>query len=182
MQGGESQNEVAQRVVTRIEQIASQHPGKTPHMFYKQSWANTTMSRSAWSMIAIDAVAVWCTGQTILLILHGGVLHACYRHATGHIFHGRNVNCAINAVKVEGKKWSLVTWNDADHLHNTGFMASAFGGGGAGGWLASTSLFAICAQLFVYCVQWPKWTSIILTVRLLFHVIQWQVYEAVLTV
>ena len=49
------------------------------------------------------------------------------------MFHGRNVNCAINAVKVEGKKWSLVTWNDADHLHNTGFMASAFGGGGEGG-------------------------------------------------
>jgi len=49
------------------------------------------------------------------------------------MFHGRNVNCAINDVKVEGKKWSLVTWNDADHLHKTGFMASAFGGGGEGG-------------------------------------------------
>lgn len=97
-QGGESQNEVAQRVVTRIEQIASKHPG-----------------------------------QTILLILHGGVLHACYRHATGHMFHGRNVNCAINAVKVEGKIWSLVAWNDAGHLQKTGFMASAFGGGGEGG-------------------------------------------------
>ncbi|DBB14641.1 TPA: hypothetical protein ACH3X3_004275 [Trebouxia sp. C0006] len=97
-QGGESQNDVAQRVVSRIEQIASEHPG-----------------------------------QTVLLILHGGVLHACYRHASGHMFHGRNVNCAINSVKVEGKKWSLVTWNDADHLHKTGFMASAFGGGGEGG-------------------------------------------------
>lgn len=32
VQGGESQNEVAQRVVTSIEQIASQHPGKTPHV------------------------------------------------------------------------------------------------------------------------------------------------------
>ena len=47
MQGGESQNDVAQRVVSRIEQIASEHPGKTPHTFYKQSWANAAMSRSA---------------------------------------------------------------------------------------------------------------------------------------
>ncbi|KAL0044791.1 hypothetical protein WJX82_009713 [Trebouxia sp. C0006] len=46
-QGGESQNDVAQRVVSRIEQIASEHPGKTPHTFYKQSWANAAMSRSA---------------------------------------------------------------------------------------------------------------------------------------
>ena len=44
VQGGESQDEVAQRVVSRIEQIASQHPGKTPRMFYRQSWA---MPRSA---------------------------------------------------------------------------------------------------------------------------------------
>ena len=44
VQGGESQDEVAQRVVSSIEQIASQHPGKTPHLFYRQSWG---MPRSA---------------------------------------------------------------------------------------------------------------------------------------
>ena len=73
------------------------------------------------------------TGQTILLVLHGGVLHACYWHATGSRFHGRNVNCAINTVRVEGNKWGLVSWNDAEHLSETGFMTSAFGGGGEGG-------------------------------------------------
>lgn len=69
----------------------------------------------------------------MLLVLHGGVLHACYWHAVGHAFIGRNVNCAINIIRVEGKKWGLVSWNDADHLLKTGYMASAFGGGGEGG-------------------------------------------------
>lgn len=97
-QGGESQAEVAARVISRVEQIAAQH-----------------------------------SGQTILLVLHGGVLHACHRHAVGHEFKGRNVNCAINVIKIAGETWAMVSWNDADHLGSTGFMASAFGGGGEGG-------------------------------------------------
>ena len=74
-----------------------------------------------------------CAGETILMVLHGGVLHACHRHAVGHEFKGRNVNCAINIVKIEGQDWALVSWNDAEHLHSTGFMTSAFGGGREGG-------------------------------------------------
>lgn len=72
-------------------------------------------------------------GETILMVLHGGVLHACHRHAVGHEYKGRNVNCAINVVKIEGQHWALVSWNDAEHLRSTGFMASAFGGGTEGG-------------------------------------------------
>ena len=82
----------------------------------------------------VTEVAVWtCAGQTILLVLHGGVLHACYRHAVGHEYHGRNLNCAINVLKVEGSKWAISDWNDASHLEQTGFMTSAFGGGAEGG-------------------------------------------------
>ena len=72
-------------------------------------------------------------GQTILLILHGGVLHACYRHAMGHEYHGRNLNCAINILKVDDGKWAVLGWNDAAHLKETGVMKSAFGGGAEGG-------------------------------------------------
>lgn len=81
----------------------------------------------------VKSVCFDLAGETILMILHGGVLHACHRHAVGHEYKGRNVNCAINVVKIEGRHWALVSWNDAEHLRSTGFMASAFGGGTEGG-------------------------------------------------
>ncbi|KAL3133635.1 hypothetical protein ABBQ32_008150 [Trebouxia sp. C0010 RCD-2024] len=82
---------------------------------------------------SVERIACQHPGQTILLVLHGGVLHACHRHAVGHEFKGKSINCAINVVKIEDQKWAVISWNDAKHLSNTGFMASAFGGGGEGG-------------------------------------------------
>lgn len=73
------------------------------------------------------------TGQMILLVLHGGVLNACYRHAMKHTYAGRHVNAAINIVRIEGASWGVVEWNDTSHLVSTGYLASAFGGGSAGG-------------------------------------------------
>ena len=51
----------------------------------------------------------------------------------GHEYHGRNLNCAINMLKIDGKKWVVLDWNDAAHLKDTGVMKSAFGGGAEGG-------------------------------------------------
>lgn len=72
-------------------------------------------------------------GHMILLVLHGGVLNACYRHAMGHAYAGRHVNAAINTVSIEGQSWAVVSWNDTSHLETTGYLASAFGGGSGGG-------------------------------------------------
>lgn len=72
-------------------------------------------------------------GQTILLVLHGGVLNACYRHAMGRTYAGRHINAAISTVKIDGKSWAVIDWNNTSHLGNTGFLASAFGGGSGGG-------------------------------------------------
>ena len=69
----------------------------------------------------------------ILLVLHGGVLNACYRHAVGHTYAGRHVNAAINTVKISGRTWAVTDWNDTCHLTGTGYLASAFGGGSGGG-------------------------------------------------
>ena len=49
-------------------------------------------------------------GQTILLVLHGGVLNACYRHAMGRTYAGRHINAAINTVKIDGKSWAVIDW------------------------------------------------------------------------
>ena len=72
-------------------------------------------------------------GQTVLVVIHGGVLSACYRHAMGCSFPGKHINAAINVVKIEDNRWAVLGWNDTEHLGTTGYLASAFGGGSGGG-------------------------------------------------
>ena len=172
LQGGESQAEVAARVIGTINQIAASHPGKAlrttlsagcscilkvsslgtgpqpmvTHMYafantgthtctHEIVWTSRSVHIQTWGLNGMFCEVPVCisAGQTILLILHGGVLHACHRHAVGHEFQGRNVNCAINVIKIEVQRWAMIGWNDAKHLQGTGFMTSASGGGGEGG-------------------------------------------------
>lgn len=78
-------------------------------------------------------VIVILAGQTVLVVIHGGVLNACYRHAMGCSYPGKHVNAAINTIKIEEERWAVVSWNNTDHLSTTGYLASAFGGGSGGG-------------------------------------------------
>lgn len=82
---------------------------------------------------AVTQLATSHPGQTIVLVVHGGFLHACYRQATGEDYPAPNVNCAMNTVRVDGTAgWGLLSWADTDHLGDTGRSGNAFGGGTVG--------------------------------------------------
>ncbi len=69
-------------------------------------------------------------GQTVLLVAHGGVLHAIYRHVVGHSYNGAIANASLHRVRVQGRKWALVEWNAARAALAA---AEGFGGGVAEG-------------------------------------------------
>lgn len=68
----------------------------------------------------IDDLARRHRGDSLLLVTHGGVLDAVYRHATGRpLREPRNFalpNAACNWIEVDGDRWSLLAWADRTHL------------------------------------------------------------------
>lgn len=60
-------------------------------------------------------------------VVHSG------RQATGEHCPSRNLNGALNAVRVDGAAaWALEKWGDTAHLAAAGYSTNAFGGGEAG--------------------------------------------------
>jgi hypothetical protein len=57
------------------------------------------------------------------------------RHAAGHYYAGKNVNCAVNTVRVDGTRWVVVAWGDRAPLDamDVGYQQDAWGGGRSGG-------------------------------------------------
>ncbi|GLC72511.1 hypothetical protein PLESTF_001258900 [Pleodorina starrii] len=92
--GGESPNQMRERVVAELEGIASEHPG-----------------------------------QTVLVVAHGGVLHAVYRQAVGHPYNGPIANASLHQVRLQGRVWAVVDWNVTRESPALG----SFGGGVAEG-------------------------------------------------
>ena len=59
-------------------------------------------------------------GARLLLVTHGGVLDALYRHATGMaLARARDFplyNASVNVLHHEGNGWRIETWGDISHL------------------------------------------------------------------
>ncbi|KAK9814355.1 hypothetical protein WJX72_004428 [[Myrmecia] bisecta] len=77
---------------------------------------------------AISKIANQHPGQTVLVVVHGGLLHECYRHAAGHAYNGKMVNGAINRIKVDRNEWVVLQWGDVTHLKAVGYQKAAHGG------------------------------------------------------
>jgi hypothetical protein len=43
-------------------------------------------------------------------------------HAMRRSYRGRNVNGAINSLKVQGRSWLVLEWGNVDHLSGVGFQ------------------------------------------------------------
>jgi probable phosphoglycerate mutase len=60
------------------------------------------------------------TGGRLLLVTHGGVLDAVYRHATGMPLNApRNFpiyNTSVNVLRHRGDVWTIESWGDVSHL------------------------------------------------------------------
>lgn len=63
----------------------------------------------------------------MLVVVHGGVLHALYHHAMGHVYSGRVANCSMHKLKIEGKRWAIISWNETAHLEKVGFLGQEAG-------------------------------------------------------
>ncbi|KAI3428708.1 hypothetical protein D9Q98_007532 [Chlorella vulgaris] len=90
---------------------------------------------------ALDSLAVQHPGQRLLVVTHGGFLHAVQKRANGgHVSAGSSsLNAAIHTIRIEPPRlphsrslWAVVRWGDVDHLGEAGALASGFGGGSAG--------------------------------------------------
>jgi probable phosphoglycerate mutase len=68
----------------------------------------------------IDEMLARHAGQRILLVTHGGVLDAAYRHATGMALSATRdfpiLNASINVISHDGRRWGMQSWGDVSHL------------------------------------------------------------------
>ncbi|MEO8159461.1 MAG: histidine phosphatase family protein [Betaproteobacteria bacterium] len=59
-------------------------------------------------------------GQRILLVTHGGVLDAIYRHATAMPLSAVRdfpiYNASVNVISHDGARWKVESWGDISHL------------------------------------------------------------------
>ena len=70
----------------------------------------------------LDRLAARHAGQRILLVTHGGVMRAVYRHAAGNIAPGcmipMTTNASYSRIFYRGGFRQLGCWNDISHLKN----------------------------------------------------------------
>lgn len=68
----------------------------------------------------IDSLARRHSGQSLLLVSHGGVLDICYRRATGRGLSAPRdfsiPNAALNWFEIDPAGWRLLAWADRRHL------------------------------------------------------------------
>ncbi|KAG7673590.1 hypothetical protein Ndes2526B_g02961 [Nannochloris sp. 'desiccata'] len=84
---------------------------------------------------ALERIAASHPQQRVLVVTHGGVLHAVHRKATHTAPKGRSANCAINTIRIDCSQkpavWAVVSWADDEHLDQD-MAGGSFGGGNLG--------------------------------------------------
>jgi 2,3-bisphosphoglycerate-dependent phosphoglycerate mutase len=59
-------------------------------------------------------------GSRVLVVTHGGVLDATYRHATGMPLSATRdfpiYNASVNVISHDGGRWKIESWGDVSHL------------------------------------------------------------------
>lgn len=67
--------------------------------------------------VALEKIAEKHYGQQVVVVTHGGVLRALYRHAKGTFPAGLVLNTSLNVFRIsDGNEWSLCSWGDVTHL------------------------------------------------------------------
>ncbi|MBT7742290.1 MAG: histidine phosphatase family protein, partial [Opitutae bacterium] len=59
-------------------------------------------------------------GQSLLVVTHGGVLGAIFRHVIGLSLDSPRryalLNCSVNVIEKKDGEWNLLHWGDVNHL------------------------------------------------------------------
>ena len=70
----------------------------------------------------LEELAERHTGTVIIVVTHGGVLSALFRHTLAIPLDAPRrfafKNASVNLFKYQDKVWGLETWGDISHLHN----------------------------------------------------------------
>lgn len=84
---------------------------------------------------ALERIAASHPQQRVLVVTHGGVLHAAHRKATNTAPTGRVMNCAINTLRIDCSQnpavWAVVSWGEDGHLDKD-MTTDSFGAGSIG--------------------------------------------------
>ena len=71
-------------------------------------------------------------GEKIVVITHGGILDAVFRHTLAiSLSQPRRYsifNCAFNSIEIDGDNWRLLTWDDMNHLGDIGSLDEELAG------------------------------------------------------
>ena len=69
---------------------------------------------------AIEDFSIRHSGKSILVVTHGGVLGAIFRHVIGLSLDSPRryalLNCSVNVIEKKDGDWSLLHWGDVSHL------------------------------------------------------------------
>ena len=72
----------------------------------------------------LDEMTECFSGKKILLITHGGVLKAMFRHVVGPVAEGARLpltsNASVSSFRHIDGSWQLISWNDVSHLCDLG--------------------------------------------------------------
>ena len=83
----------------------------------------------------LERIAASHPQERVLVVTHGGVLHAAHRKATNTAPAGRAMNCDINTLRIDCSQtpavWAVVSWGEDGHL-DKGMTGDSFGGGSVG--------------------------------------------------
>lgn len=76
----------------------------------------------------IEEIADVYSGQTLVVVSHGGPLGDCYRRALD-IDPGKRIridlfNAAINRLRINGDNWEIDSWADTAHLESIGSLSN----------------------------------------------------------
>ncbi|PNH07705.1 putative phosphatase PhoE [Tetrabaena socialis] len=79
----------------------------------------------------LERIAAGHPGQSVLVVAHGGVLHAVHLHAVGRSCDGAVHNASVHRVRVQGARWAVVRWDEHGAAEEGDQRAGAQFGGGA---------------------------------------------------
>jgi probable phosphoglycerate mutase len=83
----------------------------------------------------LERIATSHPQQRVLVVTHGGVLHAVHRKAMNTAPQGPAANCSINTIRIDCSQkpaaWAVVSWADDAHLDKD-TRDGSFGGGNLG--------------------------------------------------
>ncbi|GAQ82621.1 phosphoglycerate mutase [Klebsormidium nitens] len=72
---------------------------------------------------AVEDLARAHRGERVVVVCHGGVIHALHEHATGYPCKGEVANCSFSVVSVSTTgKWDVLHWGDVGHLAHLSFL------------------------------------------------------------